>query len=548
MAQQKSMRNRFLASSQTATTLLPMPRLAGCTIATPQGNLGGTFSALVAGRGQPRQLPGGLTALLTDLIATALDGRKADLVVLATTKAECDLWCEAVLTESDSVVGGPGWLAGELGRAFNATAFAVSAACASGPVALGVAARWLMAGRAKRVVVAGGDRIGAFVRDGFAGLKALAPVCRPFDAGREGLALGETAAAVVLEAATNGKASEGLFLQGWGASMDANHLTGPSRDGSGLAAACRQALKRAGATAPALVVAHGTGTRYNDDSESLAYAQACPRAPVVGFKGLLGHSLGACGVTEFALAAEIRQRGETPGTVGLVKQGCAGTIRVLPPGRHALGSGPILCANAGFGGLNGATVVGDAPPAALAKRRPRMMGRVELSPQGWTRGRSGATITVFSWSEPGDKESLPRLTAKEVLGKVDPSWGRMDLSCRALVTLGQLLAPLPADCAVVLLTEAGCAATDRVFERERRTTGANPQLFAYTLPTAPIGEASIRLGLHGPGFAVCGADDRQGRLLADDLLADGSPAVLLARIEADRPPHLAWAEMWRAGD
>jgi 3-oxoacyl-(acyl-carrier-protein) synthase len=77
--------------------------------------------------------------------------------------------------------------------------------------------------------------------------------------------------------------------------MDANHLTGPSRDGSGLAWPAPAPLERAQADAPALIIAHGTGTRYNDDSESLAYATPCPGVPLTALKGLIGHSLGACG-------------------------------------------------------------------------------------------------------------------------------------------------------------------------------------------------------------------------------------------------------------
>jgi hypothetical protein len=136
------------------------------------------------------------------------------------------------------------------------------------------------------------------------------------------------------------------------------------------------------------------------------------------------------------------------------------------------------------------------------------------------------------------------LGAPEVLGRSDAGWGRLDLTCRALVALATRLPPLPENTAIVLLTDAGCAASDRLFERARLAGHEDPQRFPYTLPSTPIGETSIRLHLRGCGFALLGNDDTQGRAITAELLADGAPAVLLARIDADHPPHRAWAEWW----
>ncbi len=536
-----------------------MPRIAGYAVATPCGDLDATIAALLAGAGGPGVLAGELEEIAGALGAQALQGRTPDLVLLATTKAEVGHWCDGLLSGDAGYPGGPAWLAGRLGRRFGAPAFAVCAACASGPLAAGVAARWLHAGRARVVLLIGADRCGPFVVDGFNALKAIDPVaCRPFDAERVGLRLGEAAAAVVLvahgaESAEGAAGAKGapaaagtVFIQGWGASMDANHLTGPSRDGAGLASACRQALARAGAPAPALVIAHGTGTRYNDDSESLAYAAACPGAPLTGLKGLLGHSLGACGLVELACAQDFLRKGRCGGVVGLARQGCAGAVQVLPPGEHPLRPGPVLAANAGFGGLNGALVVGkQPPPPPTPPPAAHCSAEVALSGHGWTRRRQGGALEQGHWSEPGEADALPRLGAREVLGAVDASWGRMDLACRALVALGNLLAPLPGACAVVLCSTAGCAATDREFERARRAGAVDPQRFAYTLPSTPIGELSIRLKLRGPGLVLQGSDEAQARAVASDLLAE-CPAVLLAWIEADRPPMQARAELWQS--
>jgi hypothetical protein len=120
----------------------------------------------------------------------------------------------------------------------------------------------------------------------------------------------------------------------------------------------------------------------------------------------------------------------------------------------------------------------------------------------------------------------------------------MDLASRALVTLGHLLGPLPEYAGAVLATSAGCAATDREFERQRRAGSIDPQRFPYTLSTTPLGELSIRLRLRGPGLTVQGAGEDQARMLGADLIADGAEGALVAWIEADAPPHRAVGELW----
>ncbi len=520
-----------------------MPRIAGSALLSTHGDLESTVTALDGGNGDPAPLLGDPLTVALHVARAALSGDSPDQVILATTKGDLPRWRADLRASTGTGAGGPAWLATHIAAAFACPGFAVSAACASGPLALGVAARGILAGRWRRVLVIGADRIDDFISEGFAALRAIDPArCRPFDANRAGLRLGELVAAVVLEPA---EIRDGLFLQGWAGGMDANHLTGPTRDGSGLARTLHAALARAAAAQPALVIAHGTGTRYNDDSESLAYRSVCPTTPVTAFKGLLGHSLGACGIAEFALASVIRRRGRTPGCANLQQAGCAGAITVLPPGVHTLAAGPLLLANAGFGGLNGAVVLGDLPAKpSSSTTTPRRASWVRLDGRGWRRERADGSAENGTWNEPGEGDTLPRLSARCVLGHVDATWGRMDLSCRALVALGHLLGPLPSASAIVLATASGSAASDRLHDQAVGVGAVDPQRFPYTLPTTPIGEASIRLGVRGPGFSVHGADPQAVRELVYDLLRDGIPGVLVAWIEADRPPHTAHAEWW----
>jgi 3-oxoacyl-(acyl-carrier-protein) synthase len=237
----------------------------------------------------------------------------------------------------------------------------ISNACVSGLVALMQGAKLIQRGAADAVFVVGVDHLSAFVVAGFTALKALDPEgCRPFDQNRHGLSPGEAGAAIVL-ARGDLMSAPGLTLRGWGSSNDANHMTGPSRDGAGLSQAIRAALEVA-RLEPAqvdYVNAHGTGTPYNDAMESAAlravFGAAIP--PVSGIKGMLGHTLGAAGVIETVACVLALQEKFLPGTPRLqnIAEGFPASLvsqpRLAPKLKH------ILKLNTGFGGVNGAILL-----------------------------------------------------------------------------------------------------------------------------------------------------------------------------------------------
>jgi hypothetical protein len=515
-----------------------MPRCASWAVATPCGNAVQTLAALTRADALPGRLPGELLPTLVALGHQALAGASCDLVVLATAKGDLPRWCESLLAGHPAADdGGPAALARALGTAFACPAYAVMAACASGPAALAEASRIIAAGDARRVLVLGGDRLAPFVNEGFAALQAVDPsgCCKPFDADRAGIILGETAAALVLDDQPGG-----VQISGWGQSLDAHHLTHPCRDGAGLARACRAALAKAGAQRPGGIIAHGTGTRSNDEAEAAAYAQIAADVPVIAWKGGLGHSLGPCGLTEVALAAEAWvQDLPLPGTIGWTRPGTAVPVSIRPAGAHRLPL-PWLSPNAGFGGMNGAVVLDTVAAPPLSSLMGHVACRIDVMPDAQWRtsdGRQGV------WDVANDG-GLPRPTARQILGHIDPNWGRMDTPSRLLVAMGHLLGPWPDGTGVVLLSDSGSADSDLRFERSRLTGAIEHQTFAYTLASAPVGEAGIRLRLTGPGQVLAGAHDDQGRASARRLLADGAPAVLVARIETHG--NVAWAERWIA--
>lgn len=236
----------------------------------------------------------------------------------------------------------------------------VSTACASGLMALSLATRRLARGEVDRVLVVGVDVLTEFVMAGFGCLHALdREACRPFDASRQGVSLGEGAGALLLT--THGSESIGVRIAGHGGANDAYHALRPAPDGSGLALAARRALDRAELEASEMDVihVHGTGTEANDAAEAQGlgalYAGSTP--PAFGSKGQIGHTLGAAGVIETLVTIEALQRCQVGGNVGLTTLGVdprldlSPALRSLPRARHALKVG------GGFGGVQAALVL-----------------------------------------------------------------------------------------------------------------------------------------------------------------------------------------------
>ena len=239
-------------------------------------------------------------------------------------------------------------------------------ACSSGTDALGLALNWLRQGLCDVCIAGGADALSIIPYHGFASLQLLDPMpCRPFDADRGGLNLGEGAAVVVLESAMHGDCSDrhltGRIL-GYGAASDAWHPTAPHPEGRGLAAAVKNALDDAGLTADdvSLVNAHGTGTLANDSAECTAIREVFGKSPppVVSTKGVTGHTLGAAGALEAILTLLALDRGVVCGTAGCKKQDPALDVPVLTQNDSAALHGPVgISQSLAFGGGNSALVL-----------------------------------------------------------------------------------------------------------------------------------------------------------------------------------------------
>jgi 3-oxoacyl-[acyl-carrier-protein] synthase II len=243
-------------------------------------------------------------------------------------------------------------------------------ACVAGSTALADAAALIAAGRRERVMVAAGFLVDQDTFAVFDAGRALARdgVARPFSRDRQGLLLGDAAAAVLLESeeAAGRRGAEPLaVLAGWGRAGDAYHVCRPRPDGAGLARAIGDALERAGVGPRSVdyVNANATGTSFSDAAEAAALALAFPkgaRVPVSSTKGVHGHALEASALLEFAVTVLAVRAGRLPVNAGyLGPDESFGLDLVLGEPRESRAR-YALSLNCAFGGANTALLVGAA--------------------------------------------------------------------------------------------------------------------------------------------------------------------------------------------
>jgi len=241
-----------------------------------------------------------------------------------------------------------------------------SNACASGANAVGYGFHLVRAGQADLALCGGYDPLCEFAFAGFHSLQALtSELCRPFDRRRSGLAIGEGAGVFLLEAWDRARARGARILGevlGYGESNDAFHMTRPDPDGKSAALAVRRALQDAGAAPENVgyVNAHGTGTPFNDASETASLLAALgPRAreiPVSSSKSMIGHLLGGAGAVEGILTVLALQTGWLPPNVNYETPDPQCDLRIVRAATRADGVRVALSNSFGFGGANAVLV------------------------------------------------------------------------------------------------------------------------------------------------------------------------------------------------
>lgn len=240
-------------------------------------------------------------------------------------------------------------------------------ACASGTNAIGHVFRAVRAGESEVAVCGGYDPLCEFVFAGFHSLQALTTdLCRPFDRDRSGMALGEGAGVLLLEALDHARRRGAAVLGeviGYGESTDAFHMTRPDPEGRGAASAMKSALEDAEVEPGAVgyINAHGTGTGFNDAMESAAILSVMgPEVPVSSTKSMIGHLLGGAGAVEAILTLLALRDRRLPPNVNYAHPDPACALRIVTATEAAPSLAVAVSNSFGFGGSN-ATLVFRGP-------------------------------------------------------------------------------------------------------------------------------------------------------------------------------------------
>jgi 3-oxoacyl-[acyl-carrier-protein] synthase I len=242
-------------------------------------------------------------------------------------------------------------------------AVVISSACSSSAKAFASAQRAIEAEVIDAALVGGVDSLCLTTLYGFHSLQLVSPTpCRPFDAGRDGISIGEAAAFALLERPGASLDADAVLLLGTGESSDAYHMSAPAPDGRGARAAMLLALGSAGIDAAAIdyVNFHGTGTRSNDEAEARAVASVFGSGiPGSSTKGATGHTLGAAGALEAVICALVLQAGLMPAGVNTTQVDPELCVRYLRENRSA-GVARVISNSFGFGGSNCSLIFGRA--------------------------------------------------------------------------------------------------------------------------------------------------------------------------------------------
>jgi 3-oxoacyl-[acyl-carrier-protein] synthase-1 len=236
-------------------------------------------------------------------------------------------------------------------------AMTVSTACSSSAKVFASAARYIEAGIVDAAIVGGVDSLCLTTMHGFTSLQLVSDEpCRPFDAARKGMSIGEGAGFALLENVQ----AQGIALLGYGESSDAYHMSTPQPEGEGALGAMRQALSRADLQPAHIdyVNAHGTATPANDRAEDRALVRLFgKRVPVSSTKGFTGHTLGAAGILEAIVCFLALEHGFLPATLNSIALEPGLESMILLENRAARVK-RALSNSFGFGGSNCSLVFG----------------------------------------------------------------------------------------------------------------------------------------------------------------------------------------------
>lgn len=435
-------------------------------------------------------------------------------LILATTKG--DIGLIEGMGEKIGTQPFPGVLAERINSylGLKSSPLLISNACISGINAIITGARLIEQGKCDHAIVVGADLMTRFVVTGFESFHSVsAGICKPYDAKRDGLNLGEAAGAIILTSErTLVKESDPVVVEGGSLTNDANHLSAPSRTGDGLGTAMAEAIRES-ATNPSevdFINAHGTSTLYNDEMESKAvHYSGLSDVPVQSLKPFFGHTLGASGVIESIASVWQIKNSFLFGTRGYEEPGVPEPIKVSAHHREVALKRCVKSAS-GFGGCNAAVVF--ARESASNSKPSKMKF-------------SWREISSFELKGEGDFDTVIRERYRELELK-DIKFFKMDDLCKmGVVAAANLFRSVKPEenltnfqKGIYVANTTSSMETDIRHQRlidEGGDLSASPAVFVYTLPNIVNGEISIRNKFQGENTFFVTVEARRAEILEE---------------------------------
>ena len=421
--------------------------------------------------------------------------------ILSTTKANVEL-LEDPTTPPSMLY--PGISAKHISSKLNIKTepIVVCNACISGVSAIVLAMRLLESNSYDYAIVCGADVQNKFTVSGFQSLKALSEeACKPFDIERIGLNLGEAAATIILSKKDESSKLNRIWAIETGAIRnDAFHITSPSKLGDGAFETLKAVMTDETVENLAFINAHGTGTLFNDQMESVAIERAGLQSiPVNAYKGVFGHTLGAAGVLETIISMASLNENIILHTRGYEERGVSGKISITTE-NMATSRDSFIKMISGFGGCNGAIL------CKVERLEGSKVQRIETRPV--LRKTHTVKITTKGLSIDG----LPRESHGEGMSLItdiykryldnNPKYYKMDPLCRLGYIATELLliaenspSDMPRnDRAVIFFNSSSSIMADKVYENsieDKDNYFPSPSAFVYTLPNIVAGEIAV---------------------------------------------------------
>lgn len=234
----------------------------------------------------------------------------------------------------------------------------ISTACSSSSKVFAAASRYIQAGLCDAAIVGGVDSLCLTTLYGFHSLQLVsARPCRPWDAERDGINIGEAAGFALLEQSAE---EDGVYLKGYGESSDAYHMSSPHPEGLGASIAIQNSLEMAALSADDIgyINLHGTATVNNDAAEDRAISDTIGiETACSSTKGWTGHTLGAAGITEALISQLVLEQGFLPANLNMSAKDEALHSNILAENRNEEVLN-VMTNSFGFGGTNSSLILG----------------------------------------------------------------------------------------------------------------------------------------------------------------------------------------------